>query len=271
MGLRLPRNAIVCPRRENANEHEIGAQGEYVAERQPTLPVAEREESAETSGDREVVGVLVDSVKTSGWALSEDRRRERWERRVDACVTVTCEDRHGCQFAEFLLSVSAASPHNGLMSHFTTLMHRQARLLTFNIFSLHNVNAKVYCVRPSLRSRSQRAGKIASPISANTLIQNRRRRSWPPVSVYLRFECVPRYVSDVSQNRSALRRTSTFSPSLSTEEHVDWVMVRLIQAVPALISSCPRPETEAVDDIRKLGSSRSGLAGLSQSVVCGRA
>ena len=44
----------------------------------------EREESAETSGDREVVGVLVDSVKRSGCALSEDGRRERWERRDEA-------------------------------------------------------------------------------------------------------------------------------------------------------------------------------------------
>ena len=51
-----------------------------MAERQPTLPDVEREESAETSGDREVVGVLVDSVKRRWCALREDGRRERWER-----------------------------------------------------------------------------------------------------------------------------------------------------------------------------------------------
>ena len=40
--------------------------------RQPTLPDAEREERVETSADK--VGVFVDSVRRSGWTLSEDRR-----------------------------------------------------------------------------------------------------------------------------------------------------------------------------------------------------
>ena len=43
------------------------------------LLAVEREESAVTSGVRETVGVLVDSVKRRGWALSSVGRRERRE------------------------------------------------------------------------------------------------------------------------------------------------------------------------------------------------
>ena len=50
------------------------------AERQPMLLDVEREESAVTSGVRETVGALVDSVKRRGWALSSVGRRERCER-----------------------------------------------------------------------------------------------------------------------------------------------------------------------------------------------
>ena len=44
----------------------------------------ESEESAVTSGVREAVGALVDSVKWRGWALSSVGRRERWERMDEA-------------------------------------------------------------------------------------------------------------------------------------------------------------------------------------------
>ena len=54
------------------------------AERQPILLDVEREERAVTSGVREAVGVSVDSVKRSGWALSSVGRRERRERMDEA-------------------------------------------------------------------------------------------------------------------------------------------------------------------------------------------
>ena len=44
----------------------------------------EREERAVTSGVREAVGALVDSVKRSGWALSSVGRRSRRERMDEA-------------------------------------------------------------------------------------------------------------------------------------------------------------------------------------------
>ena len=44
----------------------------------------ESEESAVTSGVREAVGALVESVKRRGWALSSVGRRERWERMDEA-------------------------------------------------------------------------------------------------------------------------------------------------------------------------------------------
>ena len=62
----------------------MGALGCVGAERHPTLLVVEREESAVTSGVREAVGALVDSVKRRGWALSSVGRRERWERMDEA-------------------------------------------------------------------------------------------------------------------------------------------------------------------------------------------
>ena len=65
----------------------MGALGCVGAERHPTLLVVEREERAVTSGVRETVGVLVDSVKRSGWALSSVGRRERRER-MDEAVRV---------------------------------------------------------------------------------------------------------------------------------------------------------------------------------------
>jgi hypothetical protein len=66
--------------RKNANEHAMGALGCAAAERQPMLLEAEREVSVVMSGERDAVGVLVDSVKRSEWALSSAGRRERRER-----------------------------------------------------------------------------------------------------------------------------------------------------------------------------------------------
>jgi hypothetical protein len=62
----------------------MGALGFAAAERQPMLLDVEREVRAVTIGEREVVGVLADSVKRSGWALSSVGRRERRERMEDA-------------------------------------------------------------------------------------------------------------------------------------------------------------------------------------------
>jgi len=62
----------------------MGAPGCAPAERQPTLPDAEREESAETSGESEAVGALAESAKRSGWAPSSAGRRDRRERIDDA-------------------------------------------------------------------------------------------------------------------------------------------------------------------------------------------
>ena len=46
------------------------------AERQAKLPDVKKEKSAVTSGVREAVGVLVDSVKRSGWVPSSVGRYE---------------------------------------------------------------------------------------------------------------------------------------------------------------------------------------------------
>ena len=62
----------------------MGALGCVGAERQPMLLDVEREDSAVTSGARDAIGVLVDSAKRSGWALSEEGRRERCERMDEA-------------------------------------------------------------------------------------------------------------------------------------------------------------------------------------------
>jgi hypothetical protein len=62
----------------------MGALGFAAAERQPMLLDAEREESAVMSEEREAAGALVDSVKRSGWVLSEEGRRETCERMEDA-------------------------------------------------------------------------------------------------------------------------------------------------------------------------------------------
>ena len=62
----------------------MGALGCVGAERQPMLLDIESEESAVTSGVREAVGALVDSVKRRVWALSSVGRRERWERMDEA-------------------------------------------------------------------------------------------------------------------------------------------------------------------------------------------
>jgi hypothetical protein len=62
----------------------MGALGCVGAERQPMLLDAEREVRAVTSGEGEAVGVLADSVKRSGWALSSVGRYKRRERMEDA-------------------------------------------------------------------------------------------------------------------------------------------------------------------------------------------
>ena len=57
----------------------------------------ESEESAVTSGVREAVGALVDSVKRRGWALSSVGRRERWERMDEALrARIVLEYSMGC-------------------------------------------------------------------------------------------------------------------------------------------------------------------------------
>ena len=62
----------------------MGAPGCVAAERHPALPDAEREESAETSGESDEVGALEESVKSSGCAASSAGRRDRRERMDDA-------------------------------------------------------------------------------------------------------------------------------------------------------------------------------------------
>ena len=58
--------------------------GCVAAERQPTLLDVESEERVVTSGAREAIGALVDSVKKRRWALSSVGRRERRERMDEA-------------------------------------------------------------------------------------------------------------------------------------------------------------------------------------------
>ena len=79
-------NGVVNSLRKNANEHAMtgDALGWVAAERHPTLPDVERDESEDTSGASDGVGVLAESVKRSGWAASEAGRRDRWERMDDA-------------------------------------------------------------------------------------------------------------------------------------------------------------------------------------------
>jgi hypothetical protein len=59
-----------CSLRKNANEHAMGAgrapPGWVGAERHPTLPEEEKEESAETRGGSDGAGALVESVKRRG-------------------------------------------------------------------------------------------------------------------------------------------------------------------------------------------------------------
>ena len=57
---------VALPLGKNATEHAIGTLGFVGAEKQPMLLNVESEESAVTSGMREGVGVLVDSVKRRG-------------------------------------------------------------------------------------------------------------------------------------------------------------------------------------------------------------
>ena len=57
---------------------------EIGAERHPTLPEEESAESAETSGESEDAGALVESVKRSGWEASSAGRREMCARMEDA-------------------------------------------------------------------------------------------------------------------------------------------------------------------------------------------
>ena len=143
----------------------------------------EREESAETRGDREVVGVLVDSVKRSGCALSEDGRRERWEERDEALrARIVLEYSMGQAPAVRVPTLfSTTSPHSRLwfaedvdVAIFTTLM------LTYLTFSrcIMPMQSLRYTVSDLLRSLSgpNVLRKSQPPISANTLIQNRRRR-----------------------------------------------------------------------------------------------
>ena len=75
----------------------MGALGCVGAERQPMLLDVESEERAVTSGVREAVGALVDSVKRSGWALSLVGRHERCERMDEAlCARIVLEYSMGC-------------------------------------------------------------------------------------------------------------------------------------------------------------------------------
>jgi hypothetical protein len=54
------------------------------AERHPTLPEDEREDSAETMDESEGAGALVESVKRSGCDASSAGRRDMWARMEDA-------------------------------------------------------------------------------------------------------------------------------------------------------------------------------------------
>ncbi|KAF8258021.1 hypothetical protein EI94DRAFT_1791346 [Lactarius quietus] len=81
---------VSSPLRKNANEHAMSALGCVAAERQPTLPDADRDESAETSGERGS-GVLVEMVMRS-----ERARNEMGEMGEDG-GGVAYEDRAGVQ------------------------------------------------------------------------------------------------------------------------------------------------------------------------------
>ena len=82
----LLQNGVANSLRKKANEHAMtgDAPGWVAAERHPTLPDVEKDESADTSGASDGVGALAESVKRSGWAASEAGRRDRWERMDDA-------------------------------------------------------------------------------------------------------------------------------------------------------------------------------------------
>ena len=54
------------------------------AERHPTLPEDESAESAETSGESDDTGALVESVKRSGWEVTSAGRRVMCARIEDA-------------------------------------------------------------------------------------------------------------------------------------------------------------------------------------------
>jgi len=54
------------------------------AERHPTLPEEESAESAETSGESDDAGALVESVKRNGWEASSAGRRDMCARMDDA-------------------------------------------------------------------------------------------------------------------------------------------------------------------------------------------
>ena len=62
------RKGTECSLRKNASEHAMraGAPGWVDAERHPTLPEEEKEESAETRGGSDGAGALVESVKRRG-------------------------------------------------------------------------------------------------------------------------------------------------------------------------------------------------------------
>ena len=62
----------------------MGASGYAAAERHPTLPDMEREESAVTSGESDEVGAFAERAKRSGCAASSAGRRDRRERMDDA-------------------------------------------------------------------------------------------------------------------------------------------------------------------------------------------
>jgi hypothetical protein len=78
------RNGTACSLRKNAREHAMGAPGWDGAVRQPTLPEEESAESAETRGDSDGAGVLVERVKRSGWEASEAGRHDMCARTDDA-------------------------------------------------------------------------------------------------------------------------------------------------------------------------------------------
>ena len=54
----------------------MGAPEWLAAERHPTLPEEEREDRAETRGDKDEMGVFVESVKRNGCAASSAGRRD---------------------------------------------------------------------------------------------------------------------------------------------------------------------------------------------------